>query len=355
MSTNTFLREAPLAESVKQQHEEIGEEVAPKEGEQKKGSSKKRRERRRNKKAEAVAASTGTTTLSPQLPNVAPTATHLLATIPPIAPIVPNTNVGLPAPRGDNQPNLAPAPVPSPSFIFGPITTAFGQSPPASLTLPPVTQPMPFAFGPVSTTFTQTPPPPPPPPPHKTFTEAEVNLRLTAAKAVARAEADDEIITLTKNLEESKKELATSKEESVTMKEELAKARAEREMALETLDGAERRLGAIKARLAWKTTELEEAKAELDSEQTARRGFAANVIVTHQALVASNKKLSKGLLLARLLILVLLLVLAFFFCSAWTSVVLPLAVVSRIESAHMYPEAMSMAWMAMDEFGWFGE
>lgn len=35
---------------------------------------------------------------------------------------------------------------------------------------------------------------------------------------------------------------------------------------------------------------------------------------------------------------------------------LPLAIVSRIDSAHLYPEEeMSMGWMVMDGFGWFGD
>ena len=65
---------------------------------------------------------------------------------------------------------------------------------------------LPFAFGPVSTTFTQAPPPPLP---QKLFTEVEVNL---AAKAYTRAEAHDEkTIALKSELEESKKELTAAK------------------------------------------------------------------------------------------------------------------------------------------------
>lgn len=334
MSANPFPREASLAESVKQQEEEVGKEEVPKEegGEgEKKGKSKKRRERRKNKKIEATtAAPTGITPPSPQLPTVTPTATQL------------------PAPREDNQPILASAPVPPPSFIFGPITTTFGKSQPASLPLPlplpPVNQPSPFVFGPVTTTFTQAPPPPPPPPPpHKTFTE---DIRLTAAKAVAKAEAYGGIVALKKKLGESQEELDSTKEE-------LAKARDEQKLKQEALDAAERQLGAINAR-------LDKKRAELDSEQSARRSLEAELVVTREALVASDKKLSSGLtFLGRLpllfLLLLLLALMVFFFWCIWASMQLPLAVVSRIDSAHMYPEEMSMAWMTMDEFGWFGD
>lgn len=222
----------------------------------------------------------------------------------------------------------------------------------------------------------------------------EVNLRLATAKAQTRAEAHDEIIALTSELEEWKKGLTASKEESIALKEqlettttELAKANkelklsqealeaagmqlaatkarldgkttelesteSELKLAQETLERAATHLVATKARLDGKTTELEGVKAELDSEQTARQRLEGELAVTREALVASNKKLAIGLTLAKLLFLFLALIVVFW--SLGTSSQLPLAVVSRIDSAHMYPEEMSEAWLTMDEFGWFG-
>lgn len=161
---------------------------------------------------------------------------------------------------------------------------------------------------------------------------------------MATAEASDEIVALTRELEASK--------------EELAKARDEQKLTKEALDAAERLLGASNASLDKKTTELESATAELDSEKSVRRGLEVELVVTREALVASNKELSSGLVrLGRLLPLffVLFLAMLVFFWCIWASMQLPLAVVSRIDSAHMYPEEMSIAWMTMDEFGWFGD
>lgn len=168
------------------------------------------------------------------------------------------------------------------------------------------------------------------------------------------------------------------KEQLETTTTELAKASKELKLSQEALEGTGMQLAATKARLDGKTTELESTeselkltqetlvatkarldgkatelegiKAELDFEQTARQRLEGELAVTREALVASNKKSAIGLMLAKLLFLFLALIVV----SLGTSSQLPLAVVSRIDSAHMYPEEMSEAWMTMDEFGWFG-
>lgn len=409
MSSITFPCKAPLAEGVKQnQKHEDGKEEAPKEGDEKKGSSKKRRERRRNKKAEGATTPTGIESPSPQSPTStpAPIVTHLRAPTPLITSSTTSTYADPSAPRKDDQPISGSALVPPLPFAFGSIKTTFGQSQQASLPIvPSAINPSPFAFGPVSTTFTQAPPPPPP---QKFFTEAEVNLRISGAKAQTRAEAYDEIMALESELEwlkKLKKELNAANRESTASKEqqleatkeELTKANKELKLTQENLDGTETRLAATEARIDWqmtelertkaalnltqealkgaetqlvatkacvdkKTAELECAKVELDLKKTALKVLEAELAVTREALVVSNKKLSNGLMQAKQLVLpIFLLLLAVSLMLLWlawtttTSIQLPLAVVSRIDSAHMYPEEMSEAWMTMDEFGWFGE
>ena len=334
MGSNAFPLNALLAGPVEQQHE------APKEGEEKKGSSQKRRERRKNKKVEGTA--------------LGPSAVNLPALAPLGRPPSPTTIVDLLASSGNDPPISASSSVPPPSFSFGPITTTFGMPLPADRPLPPVNKPSHFAFGPITTSFTQ---PPPPPPAQKTFTEVQVDLRVATAKAESRAKAGDEISALTKALEESEKELNGSREELERTKADLenakmevARAKNESKSALEALEA---QLGATKVRLDDKVTEIGSIKTELDSEKRSRQGFEAELGMTREALVVSNKKkLPSGLTLAWRLP-IFLLVLFFPLRFIWTWMQLPLAVVvSRIDSAHMYPE-VSEAWMTMNEFGWF--
>lgn len=90
---------------------------------------------------------------------------------------------------------------------------------------------------------------------------------------------------------------------------------------------------------------------ELDSERRAQQGLEAELVVTREALVVSNNKSSYRPTLARRL-MIFLPVLFFLHWFIWTWMQLPLAVVSRIDSAHVYAE-MSEAWMTMSEAGWF--
>lgn len=172
----------------------------------------------------------------------------------------------------------------------------------------------------------------------------EVNQRLAAAEqaVAAKAEVEDEVVALIKNLEE-----AASKEE-----EELAKIKDQQKLMKEALD-------AVKVQLdAFITAHLDDEKkkrTELDSAQQQsagqRQSLEAELILKREALVASNKSL------VTLSLFFFLVLMGFFLWCIWASMQkLPLAVVSRIDSAHMYPEEeMSMAWMVMDEFGWFGD
>lgn len=137
-----------------------------------------------------------------------------------------------------------------------------------------------------------------------------------------------------------------------TTRTELERARKELKRTRETLEGAEIQLDATKAGLDGIATNLERIKAELNSERTTRQVFEAELATTREALDASKKRWVALLLL--LLALNVLLWSIYLLWSTWTGIQLPLAVVSRIDSAHMYPE-MSEAWMTMDKFGWFGD
>lgn len=168
----------------------------------------------------------------------------------------------------------------------------------------------------------------------------------------------DESSVLNKKLEELEKELNGSREELEKTKAdlekatmELARAKKELKSALQTVNGKEAKLGAIKGCLDGKATELESIKMELDSERRAQQGLEAELVVTREALVVSNNKSSNGPTLARRL-MIFLFVLFFLHWFIWTWMQLPLAVVSRIDSAHVYAE-MSEAWMTMSEAGWF--
>lgn len=115
--------------------------------------------------------------------------------------------------------------------------------------------------------------------------------------------------------------------------------------------------GATKARIDGTATSLECIKAELNFERTARQGFEAELAARREVLVVfKNNKLSNGRALALLLLLLALIFLLwsmFLFWYIWNRMQLPLAVVSRIDLVHMYPET-SEAWMMMDKLGWFG-
>lgn len=144
---------------------------------------------------------------------------------------------------------------------------------------------------------------------------------------------------------------------------ELGTAKAELEMAgkelrwtRETLVGAEIQRDAINAGIGGIATDLERIKAERNSERTTRQDFEAELATTRDALVASNKGFFSGPAVALFLLLLALSFILwsiYLLWSTWTSIQLPQAVVSRIDSAHMYPE-MSEAWMTMDKFVWFG-
>lgn len=209
----------------------------------------------------------------------------------------------------------------------------------------------------------------------------ESKRELTAAKGESTASKEQQLETTKKELAKANKELKLTQENLDRAETQLAatearldgqtteveSAKAALNLTQETLEeGAEMQLAATKARLDGKTTELEGAKAELDSDQTAQQILEAELVVTREALVVSNKKLSNGLIRAKLLfllllLLILLLLLAVFFVLCWfawtttRSMQLPLAVGSRIHSAHMYPEETSKAGMIMDEFRWFGK
>lgn len=103
----------------------------------------------------------------------------------------------------------------------------------------------------------------------------DINLKLRAAKALAKAEANEEIVAVTKELRALKEELATSKEDSNSMKEERAKARDSQKLTQEALDGANRQLSAINAR-------LDKQRTELDSKQSVRHDLEAELVVTAQ-------------------------------------------------------------------------
>lgn len=142
-----------------------------------------------------------------------------------------------------------------------------------------------------------------------------------------------------------------------TTNSELGRAEKEREWTRETLEGAEIQRDASKAGIDGIATNLERIKAELNSERTTRQAFEAELATTRKALVASNKRLFSGPAVALLLLLLALNVLLWFIYlpwSTWTGIQTPQAVVSRIDSAHMYPE-MSEAWMTMDKFGGYGD
>lgn len=142
-----------------------------------------------------------------------------------------------------------------------------------------------------------------------------------------------------------------------TTNSELGRAEKEREWTRETLEGAEIQRDASEAGIDGIATNLERIKAELNSERTTRQAFEAELATTREALVASNKRLFGGPAVALLLLLLALNVLLWFIYlpwSTWTGIQPPQAVVSRIDSAHMYPE-MSEAWMTMDKFGGYGD
>lgn len=181
---------------------------------------------------------------------------------------------------------------------------------------------------------------------------------MNTAKAETKAQAGEETSALTKKLEELEKELNGSREELETTKAgldkatmELARAKKELKSALQTVEGTEAKLGATKGCLDRKATELEGIKMELDSERSARHGLEEELVVSREGLVVSNNKSSNGPTLARHL-KVFLLVLFFVHWCIWTWMQLPLTVVSRIDSAHMYAE-VSEAWITMSEVGWF--
>lgn len=190
----------------------------------------------------------------------------------------------------------------------------------------------------------------------------EVSLQLTTAKAETRARADHEISQLTTKLEESKIESSASKKELEATKTGLEKsktelARAKKELKL-TKETLETQQGATKARIDGTATSFECIKAELNFERTARQGFEAELAARREVLVVfKNNKLSNGRALALLLLLLALIFPLwpmFLFWYIWSRMQLPLAVVSQIDSVHMYPET-SEAWMMMDKLGWFGD
>lgn len=359
MSSNTSPPRTPLAGPVNQKLEKARNETP-------KGTSQRRRERRKSKTAEVAKVATGITPSSSQTPstpttivgtpvlhgNDLPTSEKEKRAEAPTG-ITPSSSqrpalVYPTASHGNNQPISASAPVPPPSFTFGPITNAFGQSPQASLT---EIEPKPFTFGPATKTFTQAPPRPPN---HKTSTEVEANLRVTTAKAETQSKADQEISALTTKLEKSKMVSDVAKKELETRKTDLEKSKTE-------LARAKKELKSSRARTDGMATDLDRIIAHLNAERTARQGVNAELAVAREALVASNKKLSNGLTLTLLLWLLALVLLglvllgSFYLCwSIWTNMQLQLAVVSRVGSAHMYPK-LSEDWMLMDQFGWFGD
>lgn len=151
----------------------------------------------------------------------------------------------------------------------------------------------------------------------------------------------------------AKKDLETTKADLEKSKTELARMKKELKSMQETLKTQQCENA---ARIRGMATDLDRIIAQQIAERTARQGFEAELAVARDALVAYNKKSSNGPTLALLLLLLALFLLgsSFLLWSFWTSMQIPLAAVSRVDSVHMYPK-WSEAWMVMDEFGWFGD